>query len=201
MTDASSALVVADDAIDYRAILDPLAESVLRFWFIETGPDGWFLSSPPFDDAIRARFGRLHAAVAAGECEHWRHHPRGRLAEVIVLDQLSRNMFRDTPAAFAFDGLALALAQEAVRQGDDRKLGAREREFIYMPYMHSESRRIHEEAVRLFSQPFLETRLYWEKKHKAIVDRFGRYPHRNAILGRESTEEEIAFLKLPGSGF
>ncbi|WP_028310792.1 DUF924 family protein [Derxia gummosa] len=181
--------------------LDPTAAGVLRFWYVEAGPESWFAADPAFDAAIAARFGGLHAAAAAGECAHWRGHARGRLAEVIVLDQFSRNLHRGSPAAFACDGMALALAQEAVRCGDDRRLSLAEREFLYMPYMHSESRLIHEEAVRLFGQPGLETRLYWEQRHKVIVDRFGRYPHRNELLGRASTAEEAAFLKTPGSRF
>jgi uncharacterized protein (DUF924 family) len=127
--------------------------------------------------------------------------PEGRLAEIIVLDQFSRNVWRDTPRAFAQDALALALAQELVASGQDRSLPVAQRSFAYMPYMHSESALIHEQAVALFSQPGMADTLRFELQHKAIVDRFGRYPHRNAILGRSSTAKELAFLSGPGSSF
>jgi uncharacterized protein (DUF924 family) len=131
----------------------------------------------------------------------WRESAEGALGEIIVLDQFSRNIFRDRAAAFAQDALALVLAQEAVRRGLDKSLTQQQRHFLYMPYMHSESRLIHEEAVRLFTNMGDAGVLDFEMRHKAIVDRFGRYPHRNALLGRVSTSEEIAFLKTPGSAF
>jgi len=118
-----------------------------------------------------------------------------------VLDQFSRNIYRDTPLAFAYDLTALVLAQEAVHVGADSKVEFEKRSFIYMPFMHSESSIVHETAVELFSQPGAEFNYEFELKHKAIIDRFGRYPHRNATLGRESTLEEIEFLKQPGSSF
>ncbi|ABC27115.1 uncharacterized protein conserved in bacteria [Hahella chejuensis KCTC 2396] len=177
------------------------AEDVLRFWFEELSPADWFRKSDELDRRIAERFGPLLTAARAGELSHWRNEPRGRLAEVIVLDQFSRNIFRDQAESFAADNLALALAQEAVRAGADKELGDEEKSFLYMPYMHSESAVVHEEAVRLFSQPGLENNLDFEHRHLAIIKRFGRYPHRNAILGRESTPEELAFLKEPGSGF
>jgi len=126
---------------------------------------------------------------------------RGRLAEILLLDQIPRNIFRDTPRAFACDGMALALAQEAVRAGADAALPARERAFLYLPYMHSESAAVHVEALRLYAAPGLEFNLDFERRHAAIIQRFGRYPHRNAILGRPSTPEELAFLGEPGSSF
>jgi uncharacterized protein (DUF924 family) len=119
----------------------------------------------------------------------------------MVLDQFSRNIHRDTAAAFANDALALALAQEAVARGSDRELPVPHRAFLYLPWMHSESPTIHEEALRLFAQPGLEHNLEFERQHKAIIDRFGRYPHRNEALGRASTQEELAFLREPGSSF
>ena len=126
---------------------------------------------------------------------------KGRLAEIIILDQFSRNMFRGNKLAFAADPLALALAQEAIAAGDDLKLAADERVFVYMPYMHSESRLIHAVAERLFRENGPKNNYDFELRHKAIIDRFGRYPHRNAVLGRTSTEEELAFLAQPGSSF
>lgn len=174
---------------------------VLKFWFHETDPKQWWKADPQFDQQIRERF--LSLLVQAGHAElfAWRTEPRGRLAEIIVLDQFSRNIHRDTPGAFANDATALVLAQEAVNLGVHQGLSPEERSFLFLPFMHSESRRIHVWAERLYRE-FAPTGNYeYELRHKAIVDRFGRYPHRNAILGRPSTEEEIEFLKQPGSRF
>ena len=154
-----------------------------------------------FDDLIRARFGALHAQARRCELFGWRATPAGRLAEVIVLDQFARNIHRGTPEAFSADALALALAQEAVAAGADLALPAEQRAFFYMPYMHSESAAIHAVAEPLMQARAPAHTHDFELKHKAIVDRFGRYPHRNAILGRASTAEEIEFLKQPGSSF
>ena len=123
------------------------------------------------------------------------------MAEILVLDQFSRNVYRDTPRAFAQDALALALAQELVASGQDRSLPLAQRSFAYMPYMHSESALVHAQAVALFSQPGMEDTLRFELRHQAIIERFGRYPHRNAILSRSSRAEELAFLSEPGSAF
>ncbi|MGH8117055.1 MAG: DUF924 family protein, partial [Rhodanobacteraceae bacterium] len=120
---------------------------------------------------------------------------------IIVLDQFSRNLFRDSAQAFAADGMALVLAQEALRAGADHDLTAERRAFLYMPFMHAESRTIHLEAERLFRQPGLERNYEYELKHKAIIDRFGRYPHRNRALGRVSTPEELEFIGQPDSSF
>jgi uncharacterized protein (DUF924 family) len=150
---------------------------------------------------IEARFSLLVEQARAGELFSWRVTPQGRLAEIILIDQFSRNIFRDKPESFSADPVALVLAQETIGAGADQRLDVQERAFLYMPFMHSESQAIHEQAVVLFDQPGLEYNLEFEYKHKAIVDRFGRYPHRNEILGRKSTEEEIAFLKAPGSSF
>lgn len=176
-------------------------QSVLHFWFEEIESKKWWVKDPAFDQLIRERFGDLHAQAARGELFGWRKTAEGRLAEIIVLDQFSRNMFRDTPTAFAQDALALVLAQEAVSAGADKALSEAKCSFLYMPFMHSESLVVHELAVELFSQPGLEGNLDFEMKHKVIIEKFGRYPHRNGILGRESTAEEVEFLKLPGSGF
>lgn len=177
------------------------AEHILTFWFDELEPRDWFRKSDRLDDIIRQRFADIHRQAAAGECFGWRQSAQGRLAEVIVLDQFSRNLFRNDPRAFAQDAQALVLAQEAVAQGLDQALTTVQRAFLYMPYMHSESAVIHDQAVTLFDQPGLEENLKFEHRHKAIVDRFGRYPHRNEALGRTSTEEELDFLQQPGSGF
>lgn len=177
------------------------ARGVLDFWFGELAPAQWFRKDPGLDAEIARRFGARLDAARRGELWAWRADPRGRLAEVIVLDQFSRNIHRDTGEAFAADVLALVLAQEAVVRGDDRALSMAERAFLYMPYMHSESLVVHDEALRLFDQPGLEDNLRFEHRHREILVRFGRYPHRNAALGRVSTAGERAFLAQPGSSF
>ncbi len=178
-----------------------MAHTVLDFWFKEIDAKQWWTKSAEFDQLIASRFGSLHAAAARCELHPWRETPQGRLAEIIVLDQFSRNMYRDQPQAFACDALALALAQTAVAMQADAALEILQRAFVYMLYMHSESPLIHGTAQALFSQAGLESSLASEQHHKAILDRFGRYPHRNAILGRPSTTEELEFLAGPGSSF
>ncbi len=171
---------------------------ILNFWFEELTPKQWWIKDLELDETIKRRFELTHQAAMAGELFSWRTSAEGRLAEVIVLDQFSRNMYRDLPASFASDPLALALAQAAVSVGDDLKLTDQQKPFLYMPYMHSESLLIHDQAMKLFKDlPNME----FEIKHRDIIVRFGRYPHRNAILGRESTAEELAFLEQPGSSF
>lgn len=177
------------------------ADDVLSFWFEELEPSQWYVADPELDRHIQEEFLETHSSAAACELAVWRDTPNGRLAEVIVLDQFSRNLFRNQAKAFAYDALALSLSQAAIASGDDQELTPEKRAFLYLPFMHSESRQIHEQAMHLFAQPGLEGNLDFEKKHKDIIDRFGRYPHRNAILGRESSVEEIEFLKQPGSGF
>jgi uncharacterized protein (DUF924 family) len=176
-------------------------ETVLNFWFKEIEPKSWWKKDPDFDQLLRDKFLSTHHEAASCELYTWRDTARGRLAEIIVLDQFSLNMFRGSPVSFMQDSLALALAQEAVRNGADKELETNKRLFMYMPYMHSESAAIHEIAVELLSTPGLESNLEFEYKHKAIIDRFGRYPHRNAILRRTSTAEELQFLTEPGSSF
>ncbi|MEO2267732.1 DUF924 family protein [Pseudoalteromonas sp. YIC-656] len=173
-------------------------QSVYDFWFEQCQPEDWFKKSVAFDDKVIKLFSQLHHAAAMGELAHWRNTAQGALCEIIVLDQFSRNMFRDTPKALAFDGLALCLAQHAVDKGFDMQLNEQERPFMYMPYMHSESKVIHQEADRLF-KPL--DNYEFEVAHKKIIDRFGRYPHRNEILGRKSTDDEIVFLTQPNSSF
>jgi uncharacterized protein (DUF924 family) len=177
------------------------AQAVLDFWFTELSPKQHFAKDAALDEAIRTRFSATLESAARRELFGWRATPEGRLAEVLVLDQFSRNVYRDTARAFAQDALALALAQELVASSQDRNLPTAQRIFVYMPYMHSESALVHAEATVLFDQPGMEDNLRFELAHKAIIDRFGRYPHRNALLGRESTPEELAFLSGPGSSF
>ena len=183
----------AEDVID--------AFDVLNFWFEELTPAQWWQKSAAVDSLIEARFGAVHEAALRGELYAWRASSEGRLAEVIVLDQFSRNIYRGRREAFAADGMALVLAQEAVAARHDHALPVERRAFLYLPYMHSESAAIHELAVRLFTAPGLEDNLAFELRHQAIIDRFGRYPHRNAILGRESTPAEMEFLQTAGSSF
>lgn len=178
-----------------------MPSSVLHFWFHEVTPAQRWKSDPAFDQQIADRFGDLHQKATKAELFAWRRDAAGRLAEIIVLDQFSRNLYRNDPRAFAADPMALALAQEAVAQNADRVLSAEERVFLYMPYMHSESRAIHELAEQLFRENGVQSNYEFELRHKAIINRFGRYPHRNAVLGRQSTVEEIAFLQQPGSSF
>ncbi|WP_273024295.1 DUF924 family protein [Rheinheimera sp.] len=176
-------------------------EDILTFWFEELTPQQWWQADEEFDNTIKQRFSSILQQAAAGELAHWRQAVKGRLAEIIVLDQFSRNIYRGTARAFSQDAMALALAQEAVAAGALQQLNADERNFLLMPYMHSESSVIHSQAEQLFKQYTPENNYQFELKHKAIIDRFGRYPHRNNILGRPSTAEEIAFLQQPGSGF
>lgn len=174
---------------------------VLKFWFEELKPEQWWQKDEELDKAIADKFGAIHQKATACELEDWRSSPRGRLAEIIVLDQFSRNIYRGKAKSFAWDSMALALAQEAIRVKANEELSAPKRAFLYLPYMHSESAKIHREAVELYSEAGLEYNLEFERKHKVIIDRFGRYPHRNEVLGRESTSEEIEFLKTEGPSF
>lgn len=175
------------------------AKAVIDFWFHEIEPKKHWVKDPEFDQLIAQRFAKVHQAAGAGELFEWRQTAEGRLAEIIVLDQFSRNLFRDQAQAFAYDGMALLLSQEAIAVGADKELEKMKRHFLYMPFMHSESKVVHQEALKLFSQEGFDPE--FEIKHKVIIDRFGRYPHRNKILGRDSTPEEIAFLQEPNSSF
>lgn len=181
--------------------INQLKDAVLHFWFEELTPEQHFKKDEDVDETIRQRFGKLHEHAVQGECYTWRDTIEGRLAEIIVLDQFSRNMFRNSPRAFQYDPMALVLSQEAVHLGLAHELPPHKRSFLYMPFMHSESLAIHEEAMKLFSEPGLEMNLDYEIQHKQIIERFGRYPHRNEVLNRSSTKEEEAFLKEPGSSF
>ena len=181
------------------SLIQDTPETIISFWFNEIAPEQWWIKSDQFDQQIKSRFGALHQAASCCELYDWRKTAQGALAELIILDQFSRNIYREKPQAFDCDTLALALAQTAVAAKFDQGLDRVQRAFIYMPYMHSESKIIHELAVKLFSQQGMEQSLEFELQHKAIIDRFGRYPHRNKILGRTSTQEEKSFLKKPHS--
>lgn len=175
-------------------------KEVITFWFEETPEEKWFKKDTSFDKEICERFSQIHEDVARRNTLAWQSEPEGRLAEIIVLDQFSRNMFRDTAKAFAYDDLALTLAKEGVREEVDQKTDEKKRAFFYMPYMHSESKEDHVAAVELFDSLSDKGYLKYEYMHKDIIDQFGRYPHRNEVLGRTSTPEEKEFLKTH-SGF
>jgi len=174
---------------------------VINFWFDEIEPAMRWKKDDSFDALLVERFSEIHTRACQCELYEWRRDPQGRLAEIIVLDQFSRNMFRDSALAFANDTMALSLSQEAIACGADQALTAEQRSFLYMPFMHSESLAIHEIAVELFSSNGIPANLDFELRHKKIIERFGRYPHRNNVLGRQSTAEELEFLTGPGSSF
>ena len=177
------------------------ASDIITFWFDTIDPKFWWIKDVEFDQLLKSQFGDTHQKATQGELYSWRETDVGRLAEVIVLDQFARNMFRDQAAAFANDAVALILAQEAISVQAHLSLSSREKSFLYMPFMHSESLLIHQQAMKLFSEPGLEGNIDFEKRHRAIIEQFGRYPHRNKILGRESTDDELDFLNKPGSSF
>ncbi len=195
--------------------MDPTAD-VLKFWLGPLTQDGrahlefsqrWFVKDPAFDLEVYQRFGWLHAVLNAGKRPEWTYSPRGLLAAVVVLDQFSRNLYRDTPGMVAADEQALALALEGIALGYDRKLRIAERLFLYMPLMHAERIDVQNRCVDLFERFVAELsgdaaeeishNLKFAKGHREIVKRFGRFPHRNATLERESTADELAYLAGP----
>ena len=174
---------------------------VLDFWFDPENQSKLFLKDDEFDQEIKDKFYNVWKEGCQGLLADWRKTLKGRLAEIIVLDQFSRNLCREKACAFAQDDMALVLSQEAIKQEEFYELTQSERQFMIMPFMHSESLGIQEQAIVLFEELGHEISTDFAYKHKAIIERFGRYPHRNNALGRESTEEEIKFLKQPGSSF
>lgn len=176
-------------------------QEIIDFWFEEIDKPLWWVKSAEFDQLINERFAAVHTKAIRCELFGWRQFPEGRLAEIIVLDQFSRNMHRGSALAFANDTLALALAQEAIAAGADKVLAPIQNGFLYMPFMHSESMVIHEVAIELYMNNRIQSFYDFEIKHQNIIKQFGRYPHRNSILGRTSTQAEIEFLKSPGSSF
>jgi uncharacterized protein (DUF924 family) len=195
----------------------PGPEDVLTFWFGAPGSpplanaESWFKKDAAHDAEIRARFGALHEAASQGDLDAWKTTPRGRLALVVLLDQFSRNIHRDTPRAFAQDRRACTTALEAITLGDEGVLSLVERSFLYMPFMHAEDVDLQHNSVAAFERictrattelrGFLASFLDYARKHAEIIERFGRFPHRNGILERESTPRETEFLKQPGSSF
>jgi uncharacterized protein (DUF924 family) len=187
-------------------------QKVLDFWFGAPGSaehgrprEVWFKSTPRFDYDTRMALQELQSAAASGGLNGWAEDPDGALALVILLDQVPRNIFRGSPAAYQFDPLARAIAAMAYGQGFDQKQPPIRRWFLYLPFMHSEALIDQQRSISLFEQLIddLDSRasIISAHRHHDIIARFGRFPHRNAILGRESTPEELAFLKEPGSGF
>lgn len=176
-------------------------QMILDYWFKEVPEENWFKSTDTLDAILREKFTDIHHQAACGELFDWRQTIHGRLAEIMILDQFSRNLFRGTANAFAYDGMALILAQEAIKQPDLNNLSTIEKGFLYLPFMHSESLVIHKDALRLFSEPGLENSLHFEKLHLAILEEFQRYPHRNDALGRLSTPAEKQFLQDGNTGF
>jgi len=190
------------------------SQEVLDFWFgapgsLDAGKPRreWFVKQDAFDALVRARFGATIEQALAGGLREWDDEgPQGALARILVLDQFTRNAHRDTPTAFAGDALALAAARRLVDSGADRQLPPLQRAFVYMPFEHAEDAYMQERAVELFGvlaaeQPGFDEMLDYAHRHRGVIARFGRFPHRNAILGRASTPEETGFLRQPGSRF
>jgi uncharacterized protein (DUF924 family) len=169
------------------------AAQVLHFWFEELQPEAWFRKDERVDAAIRERFGALHEQLARIRPEQLTT-PLESVAAVIVLDQFPRNVFRGSPRAFATDALALSIAQHAIANGVDLQLTQQQRLFLYMPFQHSEDRAVQARSIELFEQLGIAENLDYAQRHKDIIDRFGRFPHRNEVLGRRSTTEELQFV-------
>lgn len=188
--------------------LPPAAAEVLDFWFgdADVARAEWFRKAPAFDAAIHQRFGGLIGRALAGGIDDWAVTPEGALARIVVLDQFPRNAFRDTPRAFAGDRQALAAARALVDAGADGRLPPRRRSFAYLPFEHAEDRAAQQTSVDRFAalaaeRPDLAEALDWARRHQAVIERFGRFPHRNLVLGRIDSPEEAAFLREPGSRF
>jgi uncharacterized protein (DUF924 family) len=171
------------------------ASEVIDFWFVQHGREQWFGGGPEFDAKLAAAFAQTHEEVSRGEAWEWRREPEGRVAEIVVLDQFSRQLYRGHARAFAQDPMALTLAQEAVYGGHAAALSQPQRMFVLMPFMHSESLLIHDEAVRLFTELGNQDVLNFELAHQALLRRFGRYPRRNEALGRQSSAEELEYIE------
>lgn len=176
-------------------------ETVLDFWFTELTPKDWFTKSEELDRRIADRFAKLHLALSREVPAQWRETPEARLALVIVLDQFPRNIYRDSPLAFATDLLALNAAKAAIAVGADAQISKTWRIFLYMPFEHAESLDEQDRAVALCEALGDENYLDYAHRHRDVIAEFGRFPHRNAILGRTSTLAEEAYLAKPGAGF
>lgn len=169
-------------------------DDVLRFWFEELKPKNWFRRDTVVDAAIRVRFSDIYEQLKDGVPDDWLDSAKAYLAAILILDQFPRNMFRDDDRAFATDGAALSLAKRAIAQGLDEQLAPKERAFLYMPFQHAENADDQARSVGLYTALGNPLNLDFALRHQAVIDRFGRFPHRNQVLGRVSTEEEEAFL-------
>ena len=176
-------------------------DDVLTFWFTETKPEQWFAKSDALDAEVRRRFLGLHEAVAAEPAEALTADARTAMAAILVLDQMSRNMFRGSPRAFEQDNKALAIAETVVARRLDKGMTKDERTFCYLPFEHAEHPEAQARCIELMAGLGDADLVKWAEAHKAIIDRFGRFPHRNDVLGRKSTAEEAEFLEQPGSSF
>ena len=176
-------------------------DQILQFWFEEIPPKDWFTKNPDFDERLRQTFGDLVEDAIGARLDSWAKTKEGRLALILLLDQMTRNIYRDTPKAFAGDEMALAMSLRAVHDGFLEDGQSKENQFFLMPMMHCELIDIQEQSIPLFERYTIDEVAEFAKKHRDIVARFGHFPHRNAILGRPSTAEEIAFLEEPGSSF
>jgi len=176
---------------------DTMPEDVIAFWF-EAGPKNWFKTSETFDETVRARFANTVDAAAAGKIDDWSGTARGALALVLLLDQFTRNLNRGKPETWANDAKALAIAEAAVARGFDTQLSQEQKRFFYMVYMHSEDRDVQTRSLDLCKNCDDEEHNKYARHHADIIARFGRFPHRNVILGRKSTEEELAYLSEGG---
>lgn len=175
------------------------AEAILKFWFDETKPYQWFRRDLDFDARVRKQFSALHQSATNGALDGWRENSRSALARIILLDQFSRNIFRDDPRAFAHDHIALEAAHDAIARGHDKLFDAKERAFFYMPLMHCEDLASQERCVALIKERLPGSMNEPHAvEHREIIKTFGRFPHRNKVLGRKSTPEEIEFLKSGG---
>lgn len=180
---------------------DVTAADVLTFWFEECTPAAWFEKNDAFDQTLRDRFAGAHAKAADGALAAWADTRDGRLALLIFLDQMSRNMFRDSAKAFAQDALARDVARRALGEGDHVFCDPNRCLFLFLPFEHSEALADQTLCLALFQALGNPHWIDYANRHKVIIERFGRFPHRNACLGRESTPEELAFLSQPGSSF
>ncbi len=178
-------------------------QEVLDFWFVETAPAQWFQKNDVFDDIIRERFAAVYDMAKNGIFDSWKKDADGCLALCVVLDQFPRNMFRDDPKAFATDAQALTIASHAIKKGFDQVLTPVKRRFIYLPFEHSENLEHQQLSVELFGSMQYEDPLGYEYalRHLRVIEQFGRFPHRNTILGRVSTPQELRYLGEPGAGF
>ena len=184
-----------------QPIEDAELRAVLDYWLLQTGPEKWFIRDDALDGEIRAKFSSLHVRAVAGELAHWRGTPDGCLGEIILLDQFSRNLYRGHPRAYAADAQAREVMTLALARDFDAAMSQDERRFLYMPLQHSEDAEDQARSVDLFRTLEDDDTFKYTLRHQEIIARFGRFPHRNADLGRDSTAEEIAFLAEPDSSF